>query len=162
MLNPPQTYEILPAVKSLIDTAGVIPAMGGYGSVVATEGDVINVGWPEPAPDGFRWRIVLMEKINGLADPREYPDLTRGYPFRARIDLNPPSSSGFNKKHFLEGAHMKVRQALHMKQIGLTKAEPMYHIIRREVPTPMYRDTDQGWYYMSAEYLTILGPISGS
>lgn len=158
MLMPPQTYEVLPAAKTLLETAGVIADMGGFGAVIVAEGDVVNVAIPTASDDGFWWRIVLMEKINGMKDPDEHTDKVRGYPFRVRIDLNPPNTAVFDPQHFLEGAHQKVYATLHMKQVTLTKATLVYQIIRKTVPTAMFRDTDQGWRYMSAGYLTVLGP----
>lgn len=168
-LAPPQKHEVLPECKTLIEDSDFATMMGGNGTVVVTEGNVLEVQEePTPAGDGSWWRVVLMPVINGLDSPDEHLDKVRGYPFRVRCDFNPPDLDkgetyddiGLDLEAFLEGAHQQVYEALNRKTISLDKAEQLYSVTRRKAPGNMFRDDKKQFRFMTAKYLTVLGPTT--
>ena len=165
MLKPPQKFEILPGCKTLLDNSSLAADLSINGQVAAVEGNVLEVDEPSSIP---WWRVVLMPVINGLAAPTEYPDKVRGFRFRARCDFMPPqldsgqtyADIGLNLEHYLEGMHQKVYEVLDQATLTVAHAEQLYNVRRRTSPGQMFRDQDKGYRYMTAEYITVLGPTT--
>lgn len=187
VLKPPQTYDVLPKCRDILDSSltvawdqdsgtSEVQILSEYfnmndelltnGKVVVTEGDLLEAEEPEAAADGSWWRVVLMPVVNGLGQAQEYQDKVTGYKFRVRCDVNPPQTKrgqtlediGFNGSRFLEAMHYLVYSRLHYKSVAFANAALVHSIIRKRRPGRMFRDDQKGFFYMMAEYLTILGP----
>lgn len=163
MLKPPQKYEILPGCRDLLENS---THASDFGQVVYTEGNVLDIDEPASASDGSWRRVVLMPVTNGLSEQEEHLDKVRGYRFRVRCDFNPPQLKdgqsyediGLNMEAFLEGQHQKVYEVLHGEILTLDKAEQLHQIRRKRPAGNMFRDQDKDFRYMTAEFLTVLGP----
>lgn len=154
----PLKYEVLPDVKTtLLAVSNINTALGGSGRVYVAEGDELDMEFPDTDADGFAARIVLIDVVNGVADMKEYLDRVRGYPFKVRADVKPVQNSDYNAKQVLELIHKLVFEALDGLSLSLGEAKQLYKINRDRSTTPMF-STNQGWKYMTAGYITVLGP----
>jgi len=160
--TPPVTKGVLDGVKVLLQNANVLD-YSGYGGIILAEGDQLDLEkddpleHPPPAADGFWWRIILMDVINGIQEPIQYTDNMRNYRFYLRVDVQPPSGD-FDAQYFLEKVHNLCYEALDYKTTTFEGARQEFSIKRQTFPTPMFRDDTKGFRYMSAEYYTGIGP----
>jgi len=162
MIAPPQTHEVLPAVKGLLQ-AGNLLGFSPNGGLVVSKGNQLDIekdsiAQPTPAANGFWWRVILMPVIHGLAAPREYLYKVRGFQFRTRVDVMAPDDEGFNSEKFLEFVQAGCYQIINGENIQMDHAKQEYHINRIHFPSQMFLDKKKGFQYNSAEYLIGLGP----
>ncbi|MDZ7658084.1 hypothetical protein [Fodinibius sp.] len=166
MLKPPQNNEVFPECEGLLKAS---EHASSFGQIVSVSDGFLQLDEPDGHADDGHWRrVVLMPVTNGIADAPEQLDKVRGYRFRVRCDFMPPQLGedetfddiGLDLQAFLEGQHQKVYEALHGKELTLTKAEQLYKVKRLIPAGNMHREPDKGYRYMAAEYLTVLGPTN--
>jgi len=161
MLKPPQTHDVFPKCEGLLEASQYA---SDFGQVDSVQGDFNDIEEPNPnTADGSWRRVVLMQVTNGLAEQKEFLDKVKGFRFRVRCDFMPPEvpdSVDLNVKAFLEGLHQKVYEVLNRQTLTLDKADQVYQIVRTIAPGKMFREPDKGFRYMTAEFVTVLGPTS--
>lgn len=172
----PQTYDFLPQVSELLQAEGsfdkasqiseYLGAIGQFGGLVVAHGEQLDLDMdnplesPDPAPDGFWWRVVLMPQVNGFGSPPQKPYPVRPFPFRVRVDAVPTEAIlEFGIDELLQKLHDIVFNILHLTKLAnieqaSTKNEPQ----RGSFSTPTFRDESGGFRYSAADYFAILEP----
>lgn len=166
-ITQPQTYDVLPQVSGLLQAENVLGSdnFTPYGGIIVASGEQLDLTEgdplenPDPAPDGFWWRIVLMPEIAGIAPPPQYDDSIRSFSFRIRIDTVPTKGMlSFGIVKFSEDRHQRCYNILQNKRIAITDASPVIGFKRETYPTPMFRDETGAFRYQTAPYFAVIEP----
>ena len=96
-------------------------------------------------------RIVLMTRNDS---PREYLDMTVPVYWNLRIDMIKGQSDA---NIFLNYVQELCYGLLQDKTVSLTSSDVLFKIWRQNLSQQVRRD-QEGWYYLSAIYQTILTP----
>jgi len=153
VLTPVRVDELLPAVKSLVDVASIQTALGGTGRVYVAQGDSLlsDEEFPSIDANGMAGRIVLMTRNDS---PREYLDMTVPVYWNLRIDMIKGQSDA---NIFLNYVQELCYGLLQDKTVSLTSSDVLFKIWRQNLSQQVRRD-EEGWFYLSAIYQTILTP----
>lgn len=147
---PPQTYETIPAIATLLRAGSTLTAALGGSSRIYAEYSTLDktlTNWKhlvvrEPI------RPSLAESIHRYADFR----------FDVFIEV---SETTPNPRQFLQAAHAEVFSLLVGQTLSMTKAAVALPIERRQAPMAAQYDPVDHSYFSAARYSITLKPLGG-
>lgn len=147
---PAQTFEVVPAVVTLLRAdATLVAAIGGSSLIYSRR--ITN------DKTGNNWKLILVRepvRPSVVEASHRY----QNFIFDVMIEVHETVP---NADQFLQKAHADVFALLVGQSISLTKGEVALPIERRSVPTSTEYDPMDHSYFSTAQYNLVIKPIGG-
>lgn len=176
IVSPPRLGELAPTVRARINTAEVralitSPLDGDTGDRVLAAKGVLDLEDPNVGPP---WGRVVVMVGRSLWDSQEQPGRERLVRVLVRAEVRPPGK-GYNPDLMLEAVHAEVFARLvgwKPSAAEIQATRPAAHAaaaVHFEVRFPFYRrsvdetplwDEERGIWYQTAEFRSVVGPVT--